>query len=162
MASVKASIYVETTIISYLVARPSRDLVTIAHQETTFEWWEKRRKDFDLYYSQLVWDEASAGDKIEASKRQKVLSGLKSLKMRDEVTELAEAIMKAGFLPKKAAADSFHIAFAAVYELDYLLTWNCKHINNIEINWRIEKVCQEQKYICPKICTPEQLLGADL
>ncbi|MEK7684820.1 MAG: type II toxin-antitoxin system VapC family toxin [Verrucomicrobiota bacterium] len=155
----KPKVYIETTIVSYLVARPSRDLVTAAHQETTQEWWDARRADFELFYSQLVWDEGAAGDRIEIRKRQEVLVRLSQLPSQKEVDELAEAIMAAGFLPKKAAADAMHIAFAAVYGMDYLLTWNCRHINNIETIWQVEKVCSKKGYVCPKICSPEQLLG---
>ena len=147
---------------SYLVARLSRDLVTAAHQEITNEWWAKHGEEFNLHYSQLVWDEASAGDKSEVKKRQAVLVELSQLPSRKEVDELASAILHAGLLPAKAAADAMHIAFAAVYGMDYLLTWNCKHINNIETIWQVEKVCEKKGYRCPKICSPEQLRAQDL
>jgi predicted nucleic acid-binding protein len=158
----KPEAYIETTVISYLVARPSRDLVTTAHQQITREWWESRRTDFEMYYSQLVWDEASAGDPQEAKKRREVLAKLKQLPSRVEVDNLAEDILSAGFLPRKAAADAIHIAFAAIYGMTYLVTWNCKHINNIETTWRIEKICSEKGYLCPSICTPEQMPGLNL
>ena len=158
----KPTVYIETTIVSYLVARLSRDLVTAAHQETTDEWWTQHRAEFDLYYSQLVWDEASAGDKSEVNKRQAVLVELSQLPSRKEADELADAILRAGLLPAKAAADALHIASAAVHGMDYLLTWNCKHINNIETIWQIERVCEKKGYQCPKICSPEQLRAQDL
>jgi predicted nucleic acid-binding protein len=151
--------YIETTIVSYLVARPSRDLITMAHQEITQEWWETRFADFDLFYSQLVWDEASGGDRGEVTKRREVLTRLRQLPAREEVDDLAEALLKVGFLPRNAASDAMHIAFAAVYGIDYLLTWNCRHINNIETIWQVEEACSKKGHKCPRICTPEQLPG---
>jgi predicted nucleic acid-binding protein len=101
------------------------------------------------------------GDKSEAAKRSEVLVNLSLLAARTEVDDLADAIMAAGLLPKKAAADAMHIAFAAVYGMDYLLTWNCRHINNIDRLGEIAEVCVKKGYKCPKICSPEQLSGLD-
>ena len=98
---------------------------------------------------------------VEAAKRQKILARMKRLASREEVDDLAAAILAGGFLPRKAAADALHIAFAAAYGMVYLLTWNCRHINNMETIWRIEEICAKKGYACPKICTPEQLLGLD-
>ena len=157
----KATIYIETTVVSYLVARPSRDLITAALQRMTQEWWESRYNDYDLHYSQLVWDEAMGGDKTEAAKRSAALVALSLLPARTEVDDLADAIMAAGLLPKNAAADAMHIAFAAVYGMDYLLTWNCRHINNIDRLGQIAEICIKKGYKCPKICLPEQMSGLD-
>ena len=111
----KSRLYLETTIPSYMASRPSRDLIIASHQELTREWWEKRRDTFQLYISQLVVDEASAGDPVAAHERLKVLEDLPLLDITPEVTELATAILASGKIPRKAATDAAHIAIAAVH-----------------------------------------------
>ena len=116
------SVYLETTFISYLVARPSRDLLVAAHQQATQEWWANRRSEFENCVSQVVIDEASAGDPVEVQKRLAILAGLPVLEITEDAESLAEAIMAAGMLPPHAARDAAHVAVAAVHAIDYLLT----------------------------------------
>ena len=111
----KSRLYLETTIPSYLISRPSRNVIVASHQELTREWWEKRRDTFQLYISQLVVDEASAGDPVAARERLKVLQDLPLLDITPEVTELATSILASGKIPRKAATDAAHIAIAAVH-----------------------------------------------
>lgn len=118
----KPRLYVETTIPSYLTSRPSRDLIIAAHQQITREWWEKRRHAFQLYISQLVVDEASAGDPAAARERLKVIQDLPLLDITPEAAVLASGIMASGIIPRKAATDAAHIAVAAVHGLDFLVT----------------------------------------
>src|ERR1700691_2362130 len=125
---VKSRLYLETTIPSYLTSRSSRDLIIAGHQQVTREWWEKRREKFQLYLSQLVIDEVSAGDPAAARERLKLLRGLPLLDITPEVTELASGILAVGKVPRKAAADAAHIAIAAVHGMDFLMTWNCVHM----------------------------------
>jgi hypothetical protein len=142
-----------------LTSRPSRDLIVAGHQQVTREWWEKRSHGFQLYLSQLVIDEVSAGDPVAARERQKILRNLPVLDITLEVTELAACILAAGKIPRKAAADAAHIAIAAVHGMDFLATWNCVHIANA-INARaLALICRERGYQCPVICTPEELMG---
>jgi predicted nucleic acid-binding protein len=155
----KASVYVETTIISYLVARPSRDLVMAGHQQITHEWWDTRRKDFDLYVSLAVVDEVSLGETEMAEKRLQAIRSFPRLDVHPEADDLAELFVKRGALPPKAAVDALHIAVAAVHKMDYLLTWNCKHIANVEIYRKVAAICREKGYEPPLICTPEELQG---
>ncbi len=115
--------YLETTIPSYLTSRPSRDLIIAGHQALTVEWWEKRRDAFQLYISQLVVDEASAGDPIAARERLRVLRDLPLLDITPEVAELASSILASGRIPRKAATDAAHIAVAALHGMDFLVTW---------------------------------------
>ncbi len=154
----KSSVYIETTIISYLVARPSRDLIVAGHQQLTHEWWEKRRPIFNCYVSQAVLDEISKGDPEEIKKRQAVSNTLLLLDVNDEVAELAEEFLHKRILPTKAAQDAVHIAVAATNGLDFLLTWNCTHIANASIEGRISKLCRERGLQSPVICTPEELM----
>src|SRR5450759_5997156 len=108
----KSRLYLETTIPSYLTSRPSRDLIIAGHQQITREWWENRRGTFQIFISQLVVDEAGAGDPVAAGKRLKVLQGLSLLDITPAVVELASSILAAGKIPRKAATDAAHIAIA--------------------------------------------------
>src|SRR5712691_1842848 len=154
------SVYLETTFISYLVARPSRDVIVAGHQQTTQEWWANRRSEFECSVSQVVIDEASVGDPAEVQKRLAILGGLPALDVTETAESLAEAIMAAGLLPPHAGRDAAHVAVAAVHGVDYLLTWNCKHLANAQIARRIAVVCKKLGHRMPIICTPEELMGA--
>ena len=154
----KPRVYLETTIPSYLTAWVSRDLVTAGHQQTTREWWDARRKDFDFFVSQFVIDEAGAGDPDAARRRLEMLVNVPLLDPGPDVHTLAGELMKRVPLPPNAAADSLHIAIATIHGIDYLLTWNCTHIANAALRPRIEGVCRDYGYEPPVICTPEELL----
>ena len=154
-----SSVYIETSIISYLTARVSRDLIVAGHQQMTEEWWSVQRNRFELWASELVVEEASAGDASAAAERLKVLNTIEMLDITEEAGFLATALIERGSLPAKASADALHIAIAAVHNVDYLLTWNCKHIANAEIRPVIESVCRNMGFIPPILCTPEELMG---
>jgi predicted nucleic acid-binding protein len=153
-------VYIETTVLSYLTARPSRDLIVAAHQQLTLEWWEQRREKFDLYISQLVVQECGAGDALMARKRLEALETMPLLDLRPEVVGLARALVERGPMPDKASVDALHIAVAAVHGMDYLLTWNCKHIANAEMQTAVAAICRAAGFEPPVICTPEELLGS--
>lgn len=155
----KPKVYIETSIISYLTARPSRDVITLARQQITDEWWERERTNYELVISDLVILEASAGDEQMARKRLQFLQSMTLLKAKVEAEKLTEKIVKSNILPEKAAADASHIAIATTHELDYLLTWNCKHIANAKIFPKIFEIIKTEGYKPPVICTPEELLG---
>jgi hypothetical protein len=154
-----ARLYLETTIPSYLTSRPSRDLIIAGHQQVTREWWEKRRRAFQLYISQLVVDEAKAGDPVAARERLSTLQDLPLLDITPEVTELAFGILESGIIPRKAATDAAHIAISAVHGMDFLLTWNCVHIANAANAKALALICRGHAFECPIICTPEELMG---
>jgi len=153
------TVYIETSIVSYLAAHPSRDLITAAHQQITHAWWQNRRPEFSLFVSQVVLDESAAGDPQMASKRTEILHGLPLLEITPEVAELAAKLIARLSLPPRAGADAAHIAVAAYHGMNFLLTWNCSHIANAFLRPRIEKLCREQGYLAPVLCTPEELLG---
>ena len=153
------SVYLETTFISYLIARPSRDVIVAGHQQTTQEWWAIRRSEFLCSVSQIVIDEASAGDPAEVQKRLAITGGLAVLEITEEAEALTQAIMAAGILPPHAVRDAAHVAVAAVHAIDFLLTWNCKHLANAQIARRIAVVCAKLGQRMPIICTPEELMG---
>jgi len=161
MADIMAQrVYLETTIPSYLTAWPSRDLIIAGHQQLTKEWWATRRTDFELCISQFVLDEAGAGDAQAAQERMAILSSLPLLDVSDAVMELASAILQSGAIPAKAARDAAHIAISAVHEIDFLLTWNCAHIANAQIVKKVQAICTQHGFLCPLICTPEELMGS--
>ena len=154
----KASVYVETSVISYLGARLSGDLTVASHQQLTQEWWD-RRSDWSLYVSALVHREASAGDIDAAERRIALLTGIPVLELTDAVFNLTSLLLTGAALPRNAEEDAAHIAIAAVNGLDFLLTWNCKHIANATKRSIIEAICRSTGYQPPIICTPEELLG---
>ncbi len=154
----KPRLYLETTIPSYLVARRSRDLRLAADQETTQEWWTDRRQNYEIYISQFVREEAGRGDAQAAAARLSLLAGIPTLPEPSSATDLAEQILATRLIPPQAALDAAHIALATVHGLDYLLTWNCKHIHNVAIIRQIERLCERQGYTCPVICTPNDLM----
>ncbi|OKH36322.1 DNA-binding protein [Calothrix sp. HK-06] len=156
----KAKVYVETSVISYLTSRPNRDVVIAGHQQTTRDWWENRKEAFNIVASELVIREVSAGDTIAVQERLKVLSGIELLEFTEEAVSLGQKLVETGILPKKATDDAFHIAIAVTNGVDYLLTWNCKHIANVTIRQQVERFCRSRGYEPVAICTPEELLEA--
>ena len=151
-----STVYVETTIVSYLTARPSRDVVLAAHQTLTRTWW-RGRTAYRLRVSQLVLDEAAAGDQHLRARRLRALRGIPVLALTDSATRLARELVRQGALPEKATVDAFHIGVAAAHEVTYLLTWNCKHLANAAMRGTIEAVCRSEGLSPPIICTPEEL-----
>lgn len=152
----KRRVYIETTVVSYLTALPTRDLVRAAHQQLTVEWWAGR-DGFELFISDAVLAEARAGDPTAAARRLAALAGVPVLAATDDALALARALLTAAAMPPKAAIDATHVAVAAINGLDFLLTWNCAHIANAVMRPRIERVCREAGFEPPTICTPEEL-----
>ncbi len=154
----KFSVYIETSIVSYLAAKPSRDLLVAACQQITAQWWEDKRNEYDLFTSELVVAEARAGDPDAAAKRLELLRGVSELKITDDVRQIATTLVVQGALPDKAQADALHIATATVHGINYLLTWNCRHIDNPAMKPLVRKVCSAEGYLCPEICTPIEIM----
>jgi len=155
------TVYIETSIVSYLTARPARDLLAAAWQNATTRWWDTQRRQFELFTSQLVIEEASLGDEEMASRRLDVLTPLPHLSMPAEVTELAGYLLADGALPHAATDDALHVAVSAYHGIDYLLTWNCRHIDNAQTKPIMRSVCAIHGYTCPEICTPLELMGGN-
>ena len=153
------SVYLETTFIGYLVARPSRDVIVAGRQRTTQVWWANRRSRFECLVSQVVIDEASLGDPDGVRKRLAIIAGLPALEVTEDATSVTAVIMSAGVLPPHAFPDAAHIAVAAVHAIDYPLTWNCKHLANARIARGIALVCEKLSCKMPIICTPDGLMG---
>ena len=155
----KPTVYVENSVISYLTARPARGNARVAvHQEMTRDWWDSRRHEFELFASAIVIEEAEDGDPGAAAARLSVIAGMTLLDVTADVRNLAAALLRETRLPSKATADALHIATAAVHGMDYLITWNCKHIANAVILRSVEALCRAYGYEPPVICTPEELM----
>ncbi|MGI9175358.1 MAG: type II toxin-antitoxin system VapC family toxin [Rhodothermales bacterium] len=154
----KPALYVETSVVSYLTARPSRDIITAARQQLTQKWWRTRGR-YELFASQFVLEEAGAGHKQAARQRLKALQGLPLLQLDAEADALAKLLRRDVPLPERAAVDALHLAVAVVGGMDYLLTWNFKHLANASLRNKIEDLCRSSGYTPPVICTPEELLG---
>lgn len=150
-----STVYVETTIVSYLTARRSRDVVLAAHQALTRDW--RGRAAYQLRVSQLAIDEATLGDPLMRARRLRALHGIPVLLLTDAATRLARELVRHGALPEKATVDAFHNGVAAAHEMAYLLTWNCKHLANATMRSTTEAVCRSEGLPPPIICTPEEL-----
>jgi hypothetical protein len=155
----KPKVYLETTIPSYLTSRPSRDLLVAAHQQLTSDWWNDHRDRFSLFISERVLREAGSGDASAAARRLGELAGVPRLEFTPEALDLAKRFLAGGAIPAKSLEDAIHIAIATVNGMDYLLTWNFRHIVNAEIMKRLVKIAEDAGYVLPVLCTPEQLMG---
>ena len=151
-------VYIETSVVSYLTSRLSRDLIVAGHQQITQEWWANHRDKFELFVSQTVLEEAAAGDPETIGQRLSAMENLPLLEITEEAITLAKDLVRLGPLPQKAEVDALHIAIAVTNHVDYLLTWNCKHLANAALRSRIERVCRACGYDPIVICTPEELL----
>jgi len=156
----RKTVYIETSIVSYLTARPSINLLAAAWQKATVDWWDTQRRRFFLYVSDIVIAEAGRGNSTAAARRLEALVDIPILEITDAVVALSKALIAGGAVTEKALDDSLHIALSAVHGVDYLLTWNCRHIDNAETKPIIRSVCVANGYTCPEICTPqEELMG---
>ncbi len=154
-------VYIETSIISLIAARPSRDIQTAALQQQAQDWWEQERPKFDLVTSQLVITEASAGDAAAVAERLKLLQDIPLIDIGSSAEKLAEKIITLHLMPQKAAADALHVAAAALAEVKYLLTCNCKHIANAHVLPKIYELLRNEGCSQLLICNPSEFLGED-
>lgn len=156
-----AKIYIETSIVSYLTARPSNNLIAAAWQKETIDWWETQKDRFELYISEIVIEEASRGDDAAASRRLSALEDIEVLQLNEAAIKLSKALIIEGGIPKKALDDALHVAISAVQGIDFLLTWNCRHIDNAEMKPKIREIIEKHGYRCPEIATPIELMGVE-
>jgi hypothetical protein len=153
------SVYIESSVISYLTGRPSRDIVTSARQTITTEWWETQKDNFEVFVSELVINEISSGDSKAAQKRISVVNNIQVLEATKYANDLAKFLIGNGAVPASSVEDALHIGIAAAQGMDFLLTWNFKHINNAVTRDRIGIVITQQGYVSPILCSPEELFN---
>ena len=150
-------VYVESSVISYITARPSRDVVVSARQALSIEWWESKRNQYDVYISELVIEEIASGNPSAAQKRLDIVNKIINLELTLEAKELAGLLLLEGAVPENSPEDALHIGLAAAQGADYLLTWNFKHINNASTRTKIARVIENQGFVSPILCSPEEL-----
>lgn len=155
----KPTVYIESSVISYLAARPSRDVVVAARQAVTRDWWDNHRGRFELRVSQLVENEIRAGDRGAAERRMAFVLDIPRLDISDEARSVARGLISRGAVPPGSAEDALHIGISAAQGVNYLLTWNFRHINNVETALAVRGVVEQCGYRCPLLCSPEQLEG---
>ena len=157
----KPRVYVETSVVSYLTARPARDIVVAGRQQSTRDWWATASRRFELVVSELVREEAGEGDPEAANARLAALAPLGVLGASGEALELAEQLVASGAVPPPAARDAAHVAISAAHGVEFLATWNFRHIANAAARRRIEAVCRDSGIEPPVLCTPEELAEAE-
>ena len=155
----RSTVYIETSVVSYLTARPTANLLAAAWRKITADWWETRRNRFDLYTSDVTIEEAGRGDPEASARRLAALTGIPVLPITETVIELSRTLVREGALPAKALNDALHVAVSAVHGVDFLLTWNFRHLDNAETRPVIRSVCARHGHAGPEICTPRELMG---
>ncbi len=153
------TVYIETSILGYLTARSTKDLILAANIEITKDWWESRRNAFTLYTSEAVLEEVAQGDAKIAAQRREILRNFPLLSLNQVVQGLAAQFLAQSSLPAKARVDAIHIAAATIHGMDYLLTWNCKHIANAQMQRKLAEISLDFGYVLPILCTPNELMG---
>ena len=153
-----ATAYIETTIPSYYVARPSNSLIQASRQASTREWWDGGCSGLDLFTSLETLDEVAKGEVEMSTARQSLLAAVRLLPVTDEVIALASNLVSTGLVPAKAASDAMHIAVASAHGMDYLVTWNFKHIANPFTRDRLRIAVADAGFELPVMCSPDELL----
>ena len=157
----KKKVYVETTVISDATALPSKDLVLAGRQFVSREWLEAAKGKFELYSSFLVRREALKGDPNAAARRMEALTGFQELQADERAQQLAMKLLDGKAVPREYPDDALHVATAALNEMDYLVSWNFRHITNAQTIPLVKRICETNGYRCPEICTPQMLQGGD-
>lgn len=155
---IKKRVYVETTVVSYLTAKPGRDIMVAGHQEATREIWPELSAKYDTYISALMFEEAKRGDAYQAKKRLKAVEPFPMLGVDDEARSLAEKIIERHAIPPEYPEDALHIAVATVNGIEVIITWNFSHLNNPFTRRAVRRVVEDEGYACPEICSPEELM----
>ena len=155
----KAKVYIETSVFSYLTSRPSRDLIIAARQQITRDRWFRILAEFDCFVSILVVQEASAGDAEAASARMSSIANIPILQIDAHAEQLAKALIHSGPVPENKPEDALHIALAARNGIEHLLTWNFTHIHNAQMELSIRRIIEQFGYECPTFCSPDELIG---
>ena len=154
-------VYIETSVVSYLSSKPSRNTIIQAHQEATRELWPRLADEYEAFVSALVYEEAQRGDPRQARMRLEAIKAFPMLDVDDEARDLAEKIIAAKGIPGEYPEDALHVAVAAVNGMELLITWNFGHLNNPFIRLKIRRIVERAGYRCPEICSPEELLEVE-
>lgn len=153
----KKRVYVDSSVISYLTARPSKIEEKRERQQITRRWWEERHR-WDLFLSSAVMDEIEEGDVTAATRRMAIAIHLTQLPEEPQLYEVAEELVSTGAVPIIALADATHLAWAALNKMDYLLTWNQKHLNNDATRKKIKDTLEKKGLRNVEVLSPQALL----
>ena len=159
--SEKETVYLETSVVSYYTGKKSRDIVVLAHQHITRDWWDAFCNHYEFYISEIVREEVSRGDPSASSLRLEFIRNIPHLKITEEIENIAGMYIDELRIPKDSIRDALHISIACIHKVDYLVTWNCRHLANATMRARIEAVCRSAGYEPTIICTPEELLEVE-
>lgn len=157
----KKRIYIETTVVSYFTARPSRDIIVAGHQETTRDLWPNLTAKYETYISAIVYEEAGKGDPDQAQMRLSAIEAFPMIDIDDDARFLAEKIIAGRGIPADYPEDALHVAVAAVNGMDVVVTWNFAHLNNPFTRRAIRRIVELERYVCPEICSPQELIEVD-
>ena len=152
------SVYIETTVVGNVAGRVRSNPIIASRQMVTRNWWATATVRYDIFASQLVIDECSAGDPTAAAERLVVLDGLQLIQSSPDAESLVDALIDGHGVPASEPRDASHIAIAATNGIEFLASWNFKHILNPSTMRRIESICRDCGFEPPSLCTPEQLL----
>ena len=155
----KKIIYLEPTVISYLTARTTSDPIKLAQQLASKEWWNNHRHKCDIFISNVVLDEIREGDPAAAQMRMALAQTLSLLQSNAETDRLSAALIALHAIPDNHKEDADHIAIASIYPIEYLVTWNQKHILNVSMRDRILSIISDKGYTPPRLVTPAELLA---
>ena len=158
---IRKKVYVETTVVSDATALPTNDLTLAGRQMATREWWNSASAHFDLFSSTVVSQEIQRGDPEAARRRMDAVRGLPELVADQRAVALAMELIRGKAVPEQYPDDALHIATAALNAMDYLVSWNFKHITNAQTIPLVRRICERNGYRCPEICTPQMLQKGD-
>ena len=154
-------VYIETSVVSYFVGEISKNIIIAGHQASTKDFWGKLNIEIEPIVSALVIKEASQGDKEKAESRIKAIEGFTVIDISIQAEDLADLLVEKNGIPKEFPEDALHIAIAAVEKIDFIATWNFKHINNPFTKNKIKQIIEDAGFSCPVLASPEELLGED-
>jgi hypothetical protein len=155
----KPTVYIETSVVSYYTSPVSRDIVIAGHQASTKDFWEELGKSIEPVVSALVFQEASKGDDLKANERIDAIKNISVIDITEETKKLADILIAKKVIPEKSYEDALHIAVAAINKIDFIATWNFKHINNPYTRSKIKTVIEDAGFECPILASPDELLG---
>ena len=153
----KPRVYIETTIVGHLTSRLPYDIVVAGQMLVTRQWWAESQSDFELFVSELVLREVSQGESTAAAERLEAVASIPSAPILESAQQLTDSLIAQHGLPEKARIDALHLAICATNGIEYLLTWNCRHLANATRQKAIGEICKSSGYNVPIICTPQQL-----
>lgn len=152
--SMRPTVYIETTVPSYYCDERIELAADIAR---TREWWDEERQDYECFASAIVLEELLAGQYPNKDVCVALLRDVPNLEINEEIAEIARVYRVRKVMPLLPEADSLHVATAAYYKMNILLTWNCRHLANVRKEEHLSEINEQMNLVTPRIVTPYQL-----